>query len=117
MDLPENVGILAHDEVYLITEAMLCIKVDRSETLGDFYSALRRILPHQGHDICLEECGFLIDRELTALLWAAFQAATYIHVNDFKFDRSHFFLFDLISLYVNCARSADNSCIEHRSRD
>jgi hypothetical protein len=121
MTLPANIASLSADNICRITENFkhLTVSTDGQRSLENCYDDLCWVLPfpYTGYPSNLDAAGegFLIRRELTVLLYAAYETATYAHVNDFGLDGSHFFLIDVLLDMVQCARGTSvRRCAEHQ---
>jgi len=113
--LPETVEGLSRSRINYIMELLSSLPVTYKQTASSLGKDYPWVLPHQGHPVCTKECGFLVDRQLTMLLWEATQVADYVHANGFKFDNTHKFLINAMNALVQCDDNpAESACTEHR---
>jgi hypothetical protein len=81
------------------------MNVDETRSVADLAFELDELLPLTGGwhpQQSDKERRLLRDRELTALLWEAYDIAKSIHENGVDFDRSHFFLVDVLTGIFRC---------------
>ena len=108
--IPENVldfGLSPSAIASLVNELKrMPANSDGTHTIGEIIQDMDIFMPYQGewgrHPDSAVEPQFLLDRELLAMLWEAFICVHFLHINDFAFDRTHFFLMDLLVDLFRC---------------
>jgi len=126
LPLPENVlcSGLSSDEISTLVDKLMHMpaNVENTQCIGGVLLQMAPFLPHQGQrrQLTRAESQFLLDRELTAMLWEAYHCSLFIHINDFDFDRTHFFLMDLLADMFRCGDPRESNptpCHAHEDSD
>jgi len=119
--LPEDASEsgLSTDSILVLAERLVTMPIDWEghKPLRLLTHELSPFLPHQGHTQCVEACGLLMDRQLTAFLLRAYWTASRIHESGIEFDRTHFFLVDIIKGFFRCKDPREVEpipCLVHR---
>ena len=115
--IPDTVNGMSAGEIAAWMESLAQLPIGFRRTVNTLSEDYQYILPHRKHPHCKEECGFLMDRQLTMLLWEAYETALYIHVNGFGFDKSHKFIGEAMAALFYCKKSEESSpiCAEHQA--